>query len=52
MPEKEVEFQLAVARAMQEKSGADYGKGEFSKTQMEEFIEDAERFLGMAKKYL
>ncbi len=52
LPEGEIKFQLIVARAMQEKSGADYGKGEFSKKQMEEFIEDAERFLGMAKGHL
>jgi uncharacterized protein (UPF0332 family) len=52
LPEKEVKSQLIVAHAMQEKSGAEYGKGKFSRTQMGEFIEDAERFLGMAKGYL
>jgi uncharacterized protein (UPF0332 family) len=52
LPEGEIKFQLIVARAMQEKSRADYGKGEFSKTQMEKFVEDAEGFLGMTKEYL
>jgi uncharacterized protein (UPF0332 family) len=52
LPAREKGHAFAVARAMQNKSGADYGKTEFSKEQARNTLIDAEKFLEMANGHL
>lgn len=52
LPAKEKEHAFAVARAMQNKSGADYGKMEFSQEQAKNTVNDAGEFLKMAESHL
>ncbi len=52
LPAEEKEHAFAVARAMQNKSGADYGKMEFSQGQAKNTVIDAGKFLEMAKSHL
>lgn len=52
LPAEEKEWAFAIARAMQSKSGADYGKTEFSAEQAESIVKDATGFLEMAEIHL
>lgn len=52
IPESEKWFQTVVSRAMHEKSGADYGKTDFTRQHSENMLKEAEGFLKMARKYL
>ena len=52
LPAGEREHAFAVARAMQNKSGADYGKIDFSREQAKNTVVDAGKFLEMAKGHL
>ncbi len=50
--EKESLFEKILMKAMQEKSGADYGKSSYSKKDAHYFIQEAEKFISMVKIYI
>jgi len=49
---EERRFEHMLAKAMASKSGADYGKADFSRKDAEFFVNEAEGFISMAKKYI
>jgi len=49
LPKGDGRFIGLLARAARDKSGADYGKKEFSYAEAEEYAENAEEFVGMAR---
>ncbi len=49
---KEAAFKRLLARAMTDKSGADYGRKRFSYREAEAYVFETERFVAMARAYL
>ena len=49
---EERKFEPMLVKAMTSKSGADYGKSDFSRTDAKLFVKEAEEFIKMAKKYI
>lgn len=49
LPESDGRFRDVLAKAAADKSGADYGKKEFSYWEAEEYVEDAEEFVNAAR---
>ena len=49
---EERKFEHMLAKAMASKSGADYGKADFSWKDAEFFVNEAEGFISMSKKYV
>lgn len=49
LPKEDGHFGSIIVNAVADKSGADYGKDEFSYLEAEEYVEKAEEFVGMAR---
>ena len=52
LPATEMRFRRLLARAMRDKSGADYGRKRFSPRDAEEYVSEAEMFIAMARTYI
>ncbi len=52
LPSTAENFKSLIANAMRDKSGADYGKSSFSLEDAEEYVEQTEHFIAMAKDIL
>jgi uncharacterized protein (UPF0332 family) len=49
LPKEDMRFKELIGKVPRDKSGADYGKKEFSYAEAEEYVEKAEEFVGMAR---